>query len=138
MVAGGGSPEIHVAGQLLEYAERFPGREQLAVIAFAEAMEIIPKTLAENAGLDPIDIITDLKARHEKAEVAAGVDGLKGKVGDLAKANVWEPLIVKRQAVKSASEVSQMLLRIDDVIASKGMEGGGGPGGPPGGEDFED
>ncbi len=138
VVAGGGSPEIHVAGQLLEYAERFPGREQLAVIAFAEAMEIIPKTLAENAGLDPIDIITDLKARHEKAEVAAGVDGLKGKVGDLAKANVWEPLIVKRQAVKSASEVSQMLLRIDDVIASKGMEGGGGPGGPPGGEDFED
>jgi len=138
VVAGGGAPEIQVARQLLEYAESLPGREQLAVIAFAEAMEIIPKTLAENAGLDPIDIIADLKARHEKNDITAGVDGLKGKVGDLAKANVWEPLVVKRQAVKSASEVAQMLLRIDDVIASKGMDGGGGPGGPPGGEDFED
>lgn len=138
VVAGGGAPEIQVARNLHEYAESLPGREQLAVIAFAEAMEIIPKTLAENAGLDPIDIIADLKAQHEKGEVTAGVDGLKGKVGDLAKANVWEPLVVKRQAVKSASEVAQMLLRIDDVIASKGMEAGGGPGGPPGGEDFED
>ena len=138
VVSGGGAPEIHVAKELQDYAESLPGREQLAVIAFAEAMEIIPKTLAENAGLDPIDIIADLKARHEKNDVNAGVDGLKGKVGDLAKANVWEPLVVKRQAVKSASEVAQMLLRIDDVIASKGMDGGGGPGGMPGGEDFED
>ncbi|MHA2426802.1 MAG: thermosome subunit alpha [Candidatus Hermodarchaeia archaeon] len=138
VVAGGGAPEIQVAKELQEYAESLPGREQLAVIAFAEAMEIIPKTLAENAGLDTIDIIADLKTRHEKGEVSAGVDGIKGKVGDLAKANVWEPLVVKRQAVKSASEVSQMLLRIDDVIASKGMAGGGGPGGPPGGGDFED
>jgi thermosome len=138
VVAGGGAPEIQVAKELQEYAESLPGREQLAVIAFAEAMEIIPKTLAENAGLDPIDIIADLKTRHEKGEVSAGVDGIKGKVSDLAKANVWEPLVVKRQAVKSASEVSQMLLRIDDVIASKGMDGGGGPGGPPGGGDFED
>lgn len=139
VVAGGGAPEIHVAGYLHDYAESLPGREQLAVIAFAEAMEIIPKTLAENAGLDPIDILADLKTRHEKKEVTAGVDGIKGKVTDLAKANVWEPLIVKRQAIKSASEVAQMLLRIDDVIATKGMEGGaGGPGGPPGGEDFED
>lgn len=138
VVAGGGAPEIQVAKELQEYAESLPGREQLAVIAFAEAMEIIPKTLSENAGLDPIDIIADLKTRHEKGEVNAGVDGIKGKVGDLAKANVWEPLVVKRQAIKSASEVSQMLLRIDDVIASKGMAGGGGPGGPPGGGDFED
>ncbi|MFX1575937.1 MAG: thermosome subunit alpha [Promethearchaeota archaeon] len=137
VVSGGGAPEIEVARQLQEYAESLPGREQLAVIAFADAMEIIPKTLAENAGLDPIDIIADLKVRHEKGEASAGVDGLKGKVGNLAKANVWEPLVVKRQAIKSASEVSQMLLRIDDVIASKGMDGGG-PGGPPGGEDFED
>ncbi|MDO8124824.1 MAG: thermosome subunit alpha [Candidatus Hermodarchaeota archaeon] len=138
VVAGGGAPEVHVAKQLHDYAEKLPGREQLAVIAFAEAMEIIPKTLAENAGLDPIDILADLKARHEKNEVSAGVDGIKGKVGDLAKANVWEPLVVKRQAIKSASEVSQMLLRIDDVIASKGMAAGGPPGGPPGGGDFED
>jgi thermosome len=137
VVAGGGAPEIEVARQLQEYAESLPGREQLAVIAFADAMEIIPKTLAENAGLDTIDIIADLKVRHEKGETSAGVDGLKGKVGNLAKANVWEPLVVKRQAIKSASEVSQMLLRIDDVIASKGMDAGG-PGGPPGGEDFED
>ncbi|MFX0169256.1 MAG: thermosome subunit alpha [Candidatus Hodarchaeota archaeon] len=138
VVAGGGAPEIQVARQLQDYAETLPGREQLAVLAFAEAMEIIPKTLAENAGLDPIDILADLKTQHEKGRVTAGVDGLKGKVTDLAKANVWEPLIVKRQAIKSASEVAQMLLRIDDVIASKGMEGPGGPGGPPGGEDFED
>jgi thermosome len=137
VLAGGGAPEIEVARQLQEYAESLPGREQLAVIAFADAMEIIPKTLAENAGLDPIDIIADLKVRHEKGEDSAGVDGIKGKVGNLAKANVWEPLVVKRQAIKSASEVSQMLLRIDDVIASKGMDAGG-PGGPPGGEDFED
>lgn len=137
VVAGGGAPEIQVARQLQEYAESLPGREQLAVIAFADAMEIIPKTLAENAGLDPIDIIADLKVRHENGETSAGVDGIKGKVSNLAKANVWEPLIVKRQAIKSASEVSQMLLRIDDVIASKGMDAGG-PGGPPGGEDFED
>ncbi len=141
VVAGGGSPEMEVARKLHDYAEKLPGREQLAVIAFAEALEVIPKTLAENAGLDSIDIIAELKTRHEKGEVNAGVDGIKGKVGDMAKSNVWEPLVVKRQAIKSASEVSQMLLRIDDVIASKGMEGG--PGGPPGGpggmgEDFED
>ncbi len=138
VVSGGGAPEIQVAKQLQDYAESLPGREQLAVIAFAEAMEIIPKTLAENAGLDTIDIIADLKTRHEKGEISAGVDGIKGKVGNLAKSNVWEPLVVKRQAVKSASEVAQMLLRIDDVIASKGMGGPGGPGGMPGGEDFDD
>ncbi len=138
VVAGGGSPEIEVSRQLNEYAESLPGREQLAVIAFADALEVIPKTLAENAGLDPIDILADLKSRHEKGEVSAGVDGLKGKVGDMAKGGVWEPLVVKRQAIKSASEVSQMLLRIDDVIASKGMGGGGGPGGPGMGGDFDD
>jgi thermosome len=139
VVAGGGSPEIEVSRQLNEYAGSLPGREQLAVIAFADALEIIPKTLAENAGLDPIDILADLKARHEKGEISAGVDGLKGKVSDMAKAHVWEPLVVKRQAIKSASEVAQMLLRIDDVIASKGMGGGGGP--RPGagmGDDFDD
>jgi thermosome len=138
VVAGGGAPEIEVARQLQSFAETLPGREQLAVYAFAEAMEIIPKTLAENAGLDPIDILADLKTQHEKGQVSAGVDGFKGKVTDLAKANVWEPLVVKRQAIKSASEVAQMLLRIDDVIASKGMDGPGGPGGMPGGGDFED
>jgi thermosome len=138
VVSGGGAPEIHVAQNLHDYAETLPGREQLAVLAFAEAMEIIPKTLAENAGLDSIDIIAELKTRHEKKQVNAGIDGIKGKVGDLAKGNVWEPLVVKRQAIKSASEVAQMLLRIDDVIASKGMDTGGPPGGGPGGEDFED
>jgi thermosome len=140
VVAGGGAPEIEVSRQLHNYAEKLPGREQLAIIAFADAMEIIPKTLAENAGLDPIDIIAELKTRHEKQETNAGVDGIRGKVTDMAKANVWEPLIVKRQAIKSSSELAQMLLRIDDVIASKGMEGGppGGPGAPGMGEDFED
>jgi thermosome len=142
VLAGGGSPEMEVARHLHDYAEKLPGREQLAIIAFADAVEVIPKTLAENAGLDPIDIMADLKTRHEKEQMSAGVDGIEGKAADMAKANVWDPLIVKRQAIKSASEVAQMLLRIDDVIASKGMEtGGGGPGGkgpPGGGEDFED
>jgi len=140
VVAGGGAPEIEVARQLRDYAESLRGREQLAVLAFAEAVEIIPKTLAENAGLDPIDIMADLKARHEKEQTTAGVDGIAGKVTDMAKANVWEPLVVKRQAIKSASEAAQMLLRIDDVIAAKGMESGGpGETGETGtGEDFED
>jgi thermosome len=142
VVPGGGSPEVEVSRQLRDYAEKLPGREQLAIIAFADAVEVVPRTLAENAGLDPIDIMAELKTRHEKEQATTGVDGLEGKVSDMAKANVWDPLVVKRQAMKSASEVAQMLLRIDDVIASKGMEtGGGGPGakGPPGGgEDFED
>ena len=94
------------------------GREQLAVRAFAETMEVIPRTLAENAGLDPIDTLTELKSAHEKGHVWAGINVFTGKVMDAWKNGVIEPLKVKTQAVSSATEVATMILRIDDVIAS--------------------
>ncbi|MHA1237661.1 MAG: thermosome subunit beta [Candidatus Odinarchaeia archaeon] len=118
IVAGGGAPEIEAARALKDYAETLSGREQLAVNKFAEALEVIPKTLAENAGLDPVDILVDLRSRHEKGEKTVGVDVLGGKVADMSKLNIWEPASVKKQAIKSASEAAQMILRIDDVIAA--------------------
>jgi len=128
VVAGAGAPEIEVAKGLRKYADSLSGREQLAVLAFAEAMEIIPRTLAENAGIDPIDIITELKAAHDKKQIWAGVDVFKGKVMDAWAAGVIEPLKIKTQAISSASEVAQLILRIDDVIlGKKGGEGGGMP-----------
>ncbi len=134
VVAGAGAPEIELSRNLRKFAESLSGREQLAVVAFAEALEVIPRTLAENAGLDPIDIITDLKAAHDKGQKWAGVDVFKGKVVDSWKDGVIEPLKIKTQAIKSATEVSTMILRIDDVIASSGgSRGGGMPGMPPGG-----
>lgn len=134
VVAGAGAPELELSRNLRKFAESLSGREQLAVIAFANALEVIPRTLAENAGLDPIDIITDLKAAHDKGQKWAGVDVFKGKVTDSWKDGVIEPLKIKTQAIKSATEVSTMILRIDDVIASSGgSKGGGMPGMPPGG-----
>jgi thermosome len=135
VVAGGGSPELEVARALREYAQTLPGREQLAVSAYADAFESIPLTLSENAGLDPIDIISELRARHEKGEIWAGVDVLEGKAKNLEKAGVFEPLSVKKQIVKSATEAATMILKIDDVIASGKMKTPPMPpgGGPPGG-----
>jgi thermosome len=135
VVAGGGSPELEVARALREYAQTLPGREQLAVSAYAEAFESIPLTLSENAGLDPIDIISELRARHEKGEIWAGVDVLEGKAKNLEKAGVFEPLAVKKQIIKSATEAATMILKIDDVIASGKMKTPPMPpgGGPPGG-----
>jgi thermosome len=137
IVAGGGAPEIEVARKLRRYAEGTAGRERLAVQAFAEAIEVIPITLAENAGMDPIDTLSELQSRHEKGEIWMGVNALEGEVSDMAELNVYEPLQVKTQAVKSATEASTMLLKIDDIIAATKMkmpEGGpGGPGGMPGG-----
>jgi thermosome len=137
IVAGGGAPEMEVAKIVKEYAETLPGREQLAAMRFAEALEAIPTTLAENAGLDPIDIISDLRARHEKGEIWAGVNVHEGKVRNMKQANVFEPLAVKKQIIKSASEAACMILKIDDIIASGKMKAPptppGGPGGmPPG------
>jgi len=110
------------------------GREQLAVEAFANAMEIIPRTLAENAGIDPIDSLTELKAAHDKKQKWAGIDVFSGKVMEAWKRGVIEPLKIKTQAVSSASEVAVMILRIDDIIAGSGGKGGGGmPPMPPGG-----
>jgi len=130
VVAGAGATEVALANHLRKYAQSLSGREQLAVNAFAEALEIIPRTLAENAGLDPIDMLTELKARHEKGEKWAGLDVFAGKVVDSWAAGVVEPLKIKTQAIQSASEVATMILRIDDVIAARSS--GGAPGGPHG------
>ncbi|MDH5199907.1 MAG: thermosome subunit beta [Candidatus Bathyarchaeota archaeon] len=133
IVAGGGAPEIEVARRLRRYAEGLSGRERLAVSAFAEALEVVPTTLAENAGMDPIDAISDMQSRHEKGEMWIGLDSIKGEVSDMTSLDVYEPTQVKAQAVKSATEASTMLLKIDDIIASSKMKPpAGGPGGMPG------
>lgn len=118
VVAGGGAPEMEIARALREYATSIGGREQLAIEAFADSIEVIPRTLAENAGLDPIDIIVELRSRHEKGEIWAGVDVISGKVANMLEKGVIEPLVVKTQAIKSATEACSMILRIDDVIAA--------------------
>jgi len=137
ILAGGGSPEMEIARALKGYAESMPGREQLAVQSFGEAIEIVPLTLGENAGLDPIDVLSELRARHEKGEKWAGVDVFAGKIRDMLKLGVYEPLAVKKQIIKSATEAAKMLLRIDDVIAAGKTRAPpmppGGPGGMPGG-----
>jgi len=119
IVAGGGAIEIELSRQLRKFAQSLGGREQLAVEEFANALEFIPTTLAENAGLDPIDTLTELKARHDKGEKNIGLNLLQSGIEDTFKAGVVEPLRIKTQAINSASEVAMMILRIDDVIASK-------------------
>jgi len=132
VAVGGGAVEAEVAKELRDYAVKVGGREQLAIEAFAEALETIPSTLAENAGLEKIDIMVELRAAHEKPKGhLMGVDVLGGKVADLHKKGVLEPLSVKEQAIKSAGEAASMILRIDDVIASsKPKEAVGMPKGP--------
>lgn len=130
VVAGGGAPEAEMAKRLRAYADKFSGREQLAVQAFAEALESIPMALAENAGMDPIDTQVELRTKHGKGAIWAGVDPFKGKVADMAKQNVYEPLAVKIQLVQSASEAAGMILKIDDVIAASKKEMKGPPKGP--------
>lgn len=133
LVSGGGAPEVEVAKQLREYAETVGGREALAINAFANAVEIIPRTLAESAGLDKIDILVDLHAKHEKPNGKnLGLDVFGGKVADMAEIGVIEPLRIKTQAIKSASEAAIMIMRIDDVIAASKKEIRP-PAGPPGG-----
>ena len=133
IVAGGGAPEAETAKQLRDYALKVGGREQLAIEAYAEALEAIPLTIAENSGLDPIDIMVELRSKHANPENKwFGVQVKTGKIGDMLADNIVEPLRVKQQAVKSATEAACMLLRIDDVLSSKGMKEGGPPGGPGG------
>jgi len=137
-VAGGGAVETELALRVKAYSASLKGREQLAVEKFAEAMEIIPRTLAENSGLDPIDTLVELKAAHERGEKTAGLDVYSGKVVDMWQKGVIEPLRTKRQVVESATEAAVMILRIDDVIMSKresppSPPPGGGGGGMPGG-----
>ncbi len=119
MVAGGGAVEGELSKRIRDYASKVGGREQLAIEAFADSLEIIPTTLAENAGLDVIDIIVSLRAAHEKKNgLWQGVNVYAGKVGDMLKEDVLEPLAVKQQAIKSAVEAASMILRIDDIIAA--------------------
>ena len=139
-VAGGGAVETELALKIRDFSASLKGREQLAVEKFAEAMEIIPRTLAENSGLDPIDKLVALKAAHERGEKYAGLDVYTGKIVDMRANNVIEPLRTKRQAVESAADAAIMILKIDDVVASKREApmpppgAGGMPGGmPPGG-----
>ncbi len=142
LVPGGGAPEIELALRLREYAATIGGREQLAIEAFAEAVEIIPKTLAENAGFDQIDTLVALRSSHENGQKATGLNIDTGKPTDMLKTNIVEPLRVKTQAINSAAESAVMILRIDDVIASKSGGPGGGMGGmggmPPGMGDMGD
>lgn len=130
IVYGGGSVEIELARKLKEYAESVGGREQLAINVFADAIEIIPRTLAESTGKDPIDILVSLRNQHDKGNIHMGVDVFNGDIGDMKKMGVVEPLKIKTQAIKSATEATEMILRIDDVIKSKSS---GMPSMPPGG-----
>lgn len=119
VVPGGGAPEIRISQKLQEFAKTQTSRIQLAVERFAKAVEIIPRTLAENAGLDPIDVLSELHAKHSKDGAGYGVDPFTGSVKNMKELNVWEPISVKKQAIDSASEAAEMILRIDDVIAAK-------------------
>ncbi|WP_121744219.1 thermosome subunit alpha [Natronorubrum halophilum] len=145
VLAGGGAPEVELSLALRDYADSVGGREQLAVESFADALEIIPRTLAENAGLDPIDSLVELRSDHDAGETTSGLDAYTGDTIDMAEEGVYEPLRVKTQAIESATEAAVMLLRIDDVIAAGDLAvshddgedemppGGGGMGGGMGG-----
>jgi chaperonin GroEL (HSP60 family) len=112
---------MEIAQALKKFASSVGGREQMAIDAFARAVEVVPKALAENAGLDPINVLIDLRAAHSKNKVNAGIDLRTGKVADMLKLEVVEPLRVGTQALDSAVDASTMILRIDDVIAAKGV-----------------
>jgi chaperonin GroEL (HSP60 family) len=135
IVAGGSAPELEISSVLRKYAESLAGRESLAVKVYAETLETIPEILIESAGLQTIDVLSELRARHEKGETWAGIDAREGKIQDMNKNGVYEPIAVKKQIIKSATEAATMLLKIDDVIAAGKMKappmppGGGMPGG---------
>ncbi|HVC26737.1 MAG TPA: thermosome subunit beta [Nitrososphaerales archaeon] len=133
IVAGGGAPEAEVAAQVMKWTEKLNGREQLAAQKFADALETIPICLATNAGLDPIDTMTELRSKHAEGGKWFGVEAKQGKVKDMYKENVLEPVSVKEQIVKSATEAACMILRIDDVIAAGKSRGPSGPPGAAGG-----
>ncbi len=131
LVTGGGSTASELALKLRDYAASIGGREQIAIDAFASAMEIVPTALSENAGLDPIDILIEMRQAHKAGKKYAGINVFTGKVVDMKKERVLEPIRVGRQAISSATDAAVMILRIDDVIASKGgSKGGKGPRGP--------
>ncbi|MDE1766303.1 MAG: TCP-1/cpn60 chaperonin family protein [Thaumarchaeota archaeon] len=129
VVAGGGAPEEFLSSNLKDWADRFEGREQLAIKKYAEALEIIPLTIAENAGMDPINTMVTLRAKQSQGKKWTGIDARNTRVADMYSLDIIEPVAVKEQIIKSATEAACMILRIDDVIASSGK--GGGRGGPP-------
>ncbi|MDE1832317.1 MAG: TCP-1/cpn60 chaperonin family protein [Thaumarchaeota archaeon] len=129
VVAGGGAPEEFLASNLKEWADKFEGREQLAIKKYAEALEVIPLTIAENAGMDPINTMVTLRAKHSQGRKWTGIDARNTRVADMFAIDIIEPIVVKEQIIKSATEAACMILRIDDVIASSGGKGGGR--GPP-------
>src|SRR5207302_1839460 len=137
VITGGGSSATEIALSLRDFAATIGGREQIAIEAFADAMEVIPRTLSENAGLDPIDILIELRKEHKKGNKHAGVNVFTGKVADMKKENVIEPIRVGSQAVSSATDAAVMVLRIDDVIAARSGGGAGGAGPKGGGEGGE-
>src|SRR5438552_2364515 len=137
VITGGGSSAMEIALALRDFASTVGGREQIAIEAFADAVEVIPRTLAENAGLDPIDILIELRQQHKKGNKAAGINVFSGKVTDMKKENVIEPIRVGSQAISSATDAAVMVLRIDDVIAARSGGVGGGPGAGKGGEGGE-
>jgi len=130
IVAGGGSPEAYLATELNEWTGSSEGREQLAIKQYAEALESIPLTIAENAGMDPIDSLITLRANQSNGKQTVGINAREGKIGNMFSLDIVEPLAVKEQIIKSATEAACMILRIDDVIAVSGRPGAGGP--PPG------
>jgi len=127
IVAGGGAPEAFAASQLKEWANNFDGREQLAIKKYAEALETIPLTIAENAGMDPIDTMATLRSKQNQGQKWTGIDARNTKIADMLAIDVVEPIVVKEQIIKSATEAACMILRIDDVIAVSGGSGGGMP-----------
>jgi len=131
IVAGGGSPEAYLAAELNEWSSSSEGREQLAIKQYAEAFESIPLTIAENAGMDPIDTIITLRANQSNGKQTVGINAKESKIGDMFRLDIVEPLVVKEQIIKSATEAACMILRIDDVIAVSGGPGAGGPPGMP-------
>ena len=131
IVAGGGAPELYAASQLKEWANSFDGREQLAIKKYAEALETIPLTIAENAGMDPIDTMANLRAKQNQGYKWTGIDARNTKIADMLAIDVVEPIVVKEQIIKSATEAACMILRIDDVISISGGSGGSGGGMPP-------
>jgi len=133
LLGGGGAPELEISRELRDFAATLPGREQLAVQAYAEAVDTVAVTLGENAGLDPIDILSELRVHHEKGETWAGIDVFEGKVKDMKELEVYDPLAVKKQIIKSATEAATMILKIDDVIAAGKMKAPKMPPGGPGG-----
>jgi len=131
IVAGGGAPEALLAAFLKDWSGSFDGRQQLAIKKYAEALEVIPLTIAENAGMDPIDTMVALRAKQSDGKKWTGINAKEGKISDMLSQNIIEPVVVKKQIIKSATETASMILRIDDVIAISGAPGGGGGGMPP-------